>query len=55
MGGYQPVLEQQLNQAKNSQPVQKETENHPPNCADEFAQAQKGSHDVIYQIEEPTP
>jgi hypothetical protein len=39
LAAYQPVLEQQLNLAKNPQELQKEAQNDPPNCADEFAEA----------------
>ncbi len=38
LGAYQPILEQQLNLAKNPQQLQKEA-SVPPNCADEFAEA----------------
>ena len=39
LAAYQPILEQQLNLAKNPEALQKEAQSHPPNCADEFAQA----------------
>src|SRR5271154_1361421 len=39
LAAYQPVLEQQLELAKNPEALQKEAQNHPPNCADEFAEA----------------
>lgn len=39
LDSYQPILEQQLNLAKNPQELQKEAQSHPPNCADEFAEA----------------
>jgi hypothetical protein len=39
LAAYQPVLEQQLNLAKNPQQLQKEAQSDPPNCADEFAEA----------------
>ena len=44
LAAYQPTLEQQLNLAKNSEALQKEAQSHPPNCADEFAQA-----DALFQ------
>jgi hypothetical protein len=39
LAAYQPVLEQQLNLAKNPQQLQKEAQSDPPNYADEFAEA----------------
>ncbi len=39
LAAYQPILEQQLSLAKNPEALQKEAQSHPPNCADEFAQA----------------
>lgn len=39
LAAYQPVLEQQLNLAKNPQQLQKEAQSDPRNCADEFAEA----------------
>ncbi len=39
LAAYQPFLEQQLNLAKNPQQLQKEAQSDPPNCADEFAEA----------------
>jgi len=41
LDAYQPILEQQLNLAKNPQELQKEAENRPPNCADEIAEANR--------------
>src|SRR5215472_4154361 len=38
---YQPILEQQLNLARNPQELQREAENRPPNCADEIAEAHR--------------
>jgi hypothetical protein len=39
LAAYQPILEQQLSLARDPEALQKEAENHPPNCADEFALA----------------
>ena len=39
LAAYQPVLEQQLSLARNPQQLQKEAQNAPPSCADEFADA----------------
>jgi hypothetical protein len=39
LAAYQPILEQQLNLAKNPQELQKEAGSQPPNCDDEFAEA----------------
>src|ERR1700728_3117006 len=39
LAAYQPVLEQQLNLAKNPQQLQQQAASAPPNCADEFAEA----------------
>ena len=39
LAAYQPILEQQLNLAKNPQELQKEAQGHARNCADEFAEA----------------
>jgi hypothetical protein len=39
LAAYQPILEQQLSLAKDPEALQKEAQNHPPNCADEFALA----------------
>ena len=39
LAAYQPVIEQQLNLAKNPQQLQKEAQNAPPDCAREFAEA----------------
>src|ERR1700722_7698823 len=39
LAAYQPILEEQLNLAKNPQQLQKEAQSEPPNCADEFAEA----------------
>lgn len=40
LASYQPVLEQQLNLAKNPEQLQKEALRNPPKCADEFAEAE---------------
>ena len=39
LAAYQPILEQQLNLAKNPAELSKEAEARPPNCADELAAA----------------
>ena len=39
LAAYQPILEQQLNLAKNPQELQKEAGSQPPTCDDEFAEA----------------
>src|SRR5271157_3581131 len=39
LAAYQPILEQQLNLAKNPQELRKEAQSDPPNCTDEFAEA----------------
>src|SRR5580700_11757021 len=39
LAAYQPVIEQQLNLAKNPQQLQKEAESAPPDCTREFAEA----------------
>ncbi len=39
LAAYQPILEQQLNLAKNPQELQKQAQGDRPNCADEFAEA----------------
>ena len=36
---YEPILEQQLNLAKNPAELEKEAESRPPNAKDELAQA----------------
>lgn len=40
LGAYQPILEQQLNLARNPQELEKQAQSHPPNCAEEYAAAQ---------------
>ena len=39
LAGYQPVLEQQLDLARNPQQLQQDAQKNPPNCADEFEEA----------------
>lgn len=39
LSAYQPILERQLSLAKNPDELEKEALRHPPNCADEFAEA----------------
>jgi len=39
LAAYQPILEQQLNLAKNPEELKKEAQSTPPNCADEIAEA----------------
>ena len=39
LAAYQPILEKQLSLAKNPEELEKEALRHPPNCADEFAEA----------------
>jgi len=41
LAAYQPVLEQQLNLAKNPEELTKLAESRPPNCADEIAEANR--------------
>jgi len=39
LAAYQPILEKQLSLAKNPEELEKEARKRPPNCADEFAEA----------------
>jgi hypothetical protein len=41
LAAYQPILEQQLNLAKNPEQLKKEAESRQPNCADELAEANR--------------
>ncbi len=41
LAAYQPILEQELNSAKNPEELKKQAESRPPNCADEIAEANR--------------
>jgi hypothetical protein len=41
LAAYQPILEQQLNLAKNPEELKKQAQSRPPNCADEIAEANR--------------
>src|SRR5579863_3612772 len=55
LAAYQPILEQQLNWAKNPEELKKQAESNPPNCADEIAEANRifgkfFSEDVVLRM-----
>jgi len=58
LAAYQPILEQQLNLAKNPEELERLAEGRPPNCADEIAEANRifgrfFSEDVVLRMIPP--
>ena len=58
LAAYQPILEQQLDLAKNPAELNKQAESGPPNCADEIAEANRifgkfFSEDVVLRMIPP--